>query len=330
MAALSLEQGLRLTAVTPARAVASMADDMREGLSLSPKVLHPKYFYDELGSQLFDQICDTPEYYLTRVESELLAANGRQILCHTSPANIVELGSGASRKSRILLELWDAPDTATYLPFDVSEEMLTAVSQELAADFDGLSIHGLVGDYTAGLEHLPKLEGPSLWMFIGSTLGNFEPSEAQAFVGEIAEQMSDGDSFLLGTDLDKSETLLEPAYNDAQGLTARFNLNILAAVNDALNADFDPQSFSHLAYYCQARRRIEMHLVSEANQQVAIDDLELKVAFAKGERMRTEISRKFLVEEIQAMLEAAGLEMVESFCHEKFPYALTLARKNSA
>ncbi len=329
MTAIDADEGkLRFTAIAPTRSVPDMAQDVRNGLSLTPKVLHPKYFYDERGSQLFDQICDTPEYYLTRVESELLSRHASDILLLSQPANIIELGSGASRKSRLLLDVWHSTDVQTYLPYDVSEEMLTAVSKQLTHDYPALNVHGLVGDYTAGLEHLPKVDGTSLWVFIGSTLGNFEPVDAQAFVTDIASQLAPGDYFLLGTDLHKSETVLEPAYNDAQGLTAAFNLNVLSAINASLNADFDLDAFSHLAYYCEGRRRIEMHLVSKKDQQVTLRDLDLTVSFTQEEKMRTEISRKFLTSEISEMLRTAGLNVVESFCHDQFPYALTLARKD--
>ncbi|MFK7957777.1 MAG: L-histidine N(alpha)-methyltransferase [Lysobacterales bacterium] len=318
---------LNISAVPPARAVPDMGQDMRSGLSQSPKVLHPKYFYDELGSRLFDQICDTPEYYPTRVESALLNKSAPEILRHSQPVNIIELGSGASHKSRLLLNVWNKPPKATYLPFDVSEEMLTSVAGQLADDYPDLHVHGLVGDYTAGLSHVPALEGQSLWVFIGSTLGNFEPDDAHHFVAEIAQKMAPGDSFLLGTDLHKSEDVLEAAYNDAQGLTGQFNLNILNAINQALDANFDLSAFSHLAYYCEGRRRIEMHLVSRARQQVSIGALELDVSFEKDERMRTEISRKFLPSDIQDLLGRAGLQLTQSYCDEQYPYALTLARK---
>lgn len=304
-----------------------MAEDMRQGLTASPKVLHPKYFYDERGSTLFDQICDTPEYYPTRVESELLTAHAEEILRLASPDNMLELGSGASRKSRLLLDRWRPSGDGTYLPFDVSEEMLSAVAADLAKEYPQLAIHALAGDYTAGLDHVPDPVGCTLWMFIGSTLGNFEPAEASAFVAEIAGRMSSGDSFLLGTDLHKDEAVLERAYNDAQGLTADFNLNVLAVINRELQANFQLDHFSHLAYYCEGRRRIEMHLVSETDQQIHVGALDLTVSFSKGERIRTEISRKFLTGEIREMLEEAGLTVTRSFVHESYPFALTLASK---
>lgn len=319
---------LTLSKIKASRSVPSMAEDVRRGLQLSPKTLHPKYFYDERGSILFDQICDTPEYYPTRIESELIETHGAEILAAAQPVNILELGSGASRKSRLLLNAWSQPAEATYLPFDFSEEMLREESSALATEYPTLNIHGMVGDYTAGLDGLPSVPGTTLWMFIGSTLGNFEPAEAQAFVAEIAQQMQPGDSLLLGTDLHKSEDILEPAYNDAQGLTAAFNLNVLNALNNALDANFDLAAFSHLAYYCEGRRRIEMHLVSEADQTVHIGDLDLNIEFAAEERMRTEISRKFLTAEIDDMLAQAGLTPTRSMVHSSFPYALTLARKD--
>ncbi|MEM9532083.1 MAG: L-histidine N(alpha)-methyltransferase [Pseudomonadota bacterium] len=319
---------LRVQRVRAARSVPGLAEDVLAGLSATPKTLHPKYFYDERGSRLFDAICDTPEYYPTRTEAALLEEHAAAIMALSDPLNMIELGSGASRKSRILLHAWPAAN-ATYLPFDVSEEMLTSVAADLVAEFPSLRVDALVGDYTAGLEHVPSPEGGTLWVFLGSTLGNFEPPEAEAFVAEIAARLGPRDHFLLGVDLKKSEAVLEAAYNDAEGLTAAFNLNVLAVLNQRLDADFSLDRFEHLAYYCAGRSRIEMHLVSRQEQVVSVGGLNQSFTFAEGERMRTEISRKFDLESVESLFRATGLKAVQHFQHEEYPFLLTLASRDS-
>ena len=317
---------LRFTLVPPSRPTRTMADDVREGLLSRPRELHPKYFYDERGSQLFDRICDTPEYYPTRTEDALLRQHAADIVAHCAPDNMLELGSGTSRKTRHLLDAWGV-DGATYFPFDVSAEMLESVASLLAAEYPQLSVHGLVGDYTAGFGNFPQLHGDTLALFLGSTLGNFAPDFADHFLVEFVSHLERGHHFLIGADLDKDPAVIEAAYNDAEGITAAFNRNVLAVINRELGGNFDLQAFAHRAVYNRRLRRIEMYLDSLTDQRVAISALGAELELRAGEAILTEISRKFTLEELDAMLGAAGLTTVRRYVARDFPYALVLARK---
>lgn len=313
----------QVVVVPASKPAAAMADEVLAGLEQSVRELHPKYFYDERGSILFDQICDTPEYYPTRTETRLLSRHAESIIATAAPDHLLELGSGASRKSRLLLDHWHGKGN-TYWPFDVSVEMLQTVAHDIHADYPDLTVRPLAGDYTAGLDGLPGFDRPVLWVFLGSTLGNFSRADALEFVTDIARQMKPGDHFLLGADLHKDPQVLEAAYNDAQGLTAQFNRNILEVVNQRLGSDFNPGQFRHKAIYNQARRQIEMYLVSLEDQQVRFPQQSRAFRFAAGEAMLTEISRKFLPDELCELYRAAGLETPELAVDEAFPYALCL------
>lgn len=303
-----------------------MAEDVRNGLSERPRELHPKYFYDQHGSELFDQICDTPEYYLTRTEDALLDDHAAEILAIARPDSMLELGSGTSRKTRKLLDHWQEPG-AIYWPFDVSAEMLETVAGELTAEYPHLDIHGLVGDYTAGFGHFPELRGRSLALFLGSTLGNFAPDFARNFLTEFVTHLDAGDYFLLGADLDKDPAILTAAYNDAAGITAAFNKNVLTVINRRLKADFDTDRFVHRGHYNGPLRQMEMYLESTCDQNVRIDALDMDIDFAAGESILTEISRKFLLSDLHELLRRAGLTVVKEFVADKRPYALVLAVK---
>jgi len=297
-------------------------------LSASQKYLHPKYFYDALGSDLFDQITDQPEYYLTRVEQTLLDKHATDILGVIEPNHIVEFGSGMSRKTRTLLSAWEtSTGRKTYWPLDVDETTLRKVVEELSEEFLTIKTHGIVADYTAGLDHLPVHEGTTLALFLGSTLGNFERGSARAFIAELSGLLETGDYFLLGVDLHKDPAILDAAYNDERGLTAAFNLNVLRVINQRLKANFDLDEFSHRAHYNQELRQIEMFLDSRCDQQVEIESLDMTVEFKAGESIFTEISRKFTPDEIELLFDQAELVSVRQYLDVRLPYALALGRR---
>lgn len=320
-------ENFTVTSIRTSRRVPSLRDDVREGLSGSIKRLHPKYFYDETGSELFDRICDTPEYYLTRTEDRLLTRHAAAIIDRAVPRNLLEFGSGTSRKTRRLLDAWSRhPGRHTYWPFDVSAEMLQVVAQDLAEEYPGLDFHALIGDYTAGLRQLPDMSGTTLALFLGSTLGNFKPGDEVRFLTEIVNCLKPGDYFLLGADLDKDADILEAAYNDAEGVTEAFNKNILTVLNRELGGEFDTSRFDHRAFYNSEKRQVEMHLDATENQSVAIRDLGMRVDFQRGESIWTEISRKFTTLEIEQLFHQAGLESIDRYCDDKRPYVLALGR----
>ena len=314
--------------VPPTRRVPGLEEDVRRGLLVAPRSLPPKYFYDERGSALFDRICDTPEYYPTRTEDALLAACADRVIAAARPDHIIELGSGASRKTRHLLTatVRAGLDGCQYWPFDVCEPMLRQAAVRLLNEYPGLRVNALVGDYLAGLDWLPCPPGRRLFAFLGSTIGNFEPAEAIAFMSDLAAVMGPGDSLLLGLDRVKAPDVLEAAYDDAEGVTAAFNLNLLSVLNRALDADFDPGAFAHRACYDAARRRIEMHLVSRVAHTVCLGRMNERLDFSRGESILTEISRKFTPEDIDALLDAAGLEPVACYEPDNAYFSLVHAR----
>lgn len=317
----------RITRIEPSRPTAAIAEDVIRGLTRADKELHPKYFYDERGSELFDRICDTPEYYLTRTEQALLGRHAGRIMHACRPRNVLEFGSGTSRKTRLLLGAWTDVGPRTYWPFDVSAEMLEGVVEALAVDYPDLAVHGLIGDYNAGLENLPRMTGVTLALFLGSTLGNFEPHQGAEFFDQIARRSMPGDYLLLGADLDKDPAVIEAAYNDRAGITAEFNRNVLAVLNRELDADFDLAHFEHRALYNRDRRQVEMYLISTRRQGVRIGALNLDLSFAAGEAICTEISRKFTVEELGELMAGAGFEPISRLVDETHPYALVLGRR---
>jgi dimethylhistidine N-methyltransferase len=289
--------------------------DAIAGLKSTPKTLSPHYLYDDRGSELFEQICELPEYYPTRTEAAILRQCTPEIAQLTGPCEIVELGSGSSTKTRILLDAYQAlAHPLRYLPIDVSGGILESSAQQLLLDYPSLNVHGLVSTYEVALASLGSSPLPSRMIcFLGSTLGNLNPQECDIFFSQIIDALQVGEYFLLGIDLHKSKEILEPAYNDAQGVTAAFNLNMLHHLNWRFDGNFDPQQFKHRAFYNQEQRRIEMHLQSQRSQTVQLRALDLTVEFEKGETILTEISRKFELSQMANYLQRKGLHPVKSW-----------------
>ncbi len=306
--------------------VSTLRQDALQGLTRQPKQLPPKHFYDTRGSELFDAICRTPEYYPTRTEQALLERVADRVMRSVRPTHLVELGSGMARKTHVLLSAASAQGLSpSYVPFDVSESALRHSADALLADYPWLRVHGVVGDYDHHLHLIPRGDR-RLIAFLGGTIGNFEQRDAVRFLQRVAASMGPGDALLLGTDLVKAKATLDRAYNDAAGVTALFNLNVLRVINRELNANFDERAFKHVAFYDEDACRIEMHLESLVAQRVRVEALELDVEFKQGERMRTEISRKFSEEAVAELYGAAGLELVDWYTPEDGAFALSLAR----
>ncbi|MFC8516103.1 L-histidine N(alpha)-methyltransferase [Streptomyces sp. NPDC057257] len=301
---------------------AALRADVHHGLTGTPKTLPPKWFYDAHGSELFEQITELPEYYPTRAEREILIARSGEIAAATHARTLVELGSGSSEKTRYLLDALTG--LHTYVPVDVSESALTQAGQALVAERPGLQVHALIADFTAGLT-LPDTPGPRLLAFLGGTIGNLLPAERAAFFAAVRSLLSPGDALLLGTDLVKDEKVLVEAYDDAAGVTAAFNKNVLTVVNRELHADFDPGAFDHVALWDAANEWIEMRLRSRTAQTVKIPALDLAVDFAEGEELRTEVSAKFRKEGVRAELAAAGLHLAHWWTDQEGRFALSLS-----
>ncbi|HET7443996.1 MAG TPA: L-histidine N(alpha)-methyltransferase [Solirubrobacterales bacterium] len=311
-----------------ADAAAEMARDVREGLTASPKELSPKYFYDERGSQLFEQITELDEYYPTRAEREILAERSPEILATAgTPGTLVELGSGSASKTRHLLDaMRDAGSLRTYVPVDISEEITQETARVLVDEYPGLDVRGLVCDFENDLERIHDDGHPRLFAFLGGTIGNLYPGERREFLTRIAALFGPGDHLLLGTDLVKETARLDAAYDDAAGVTAEFNRNVLHVLNRELDADFDLDAFEHVARYDAREERMDIRLRSLAEQSVLLAGLDLTVEFAAGEEMRTEISAKFTRERLECVYTESGLQMSGWFTDAAGDYALSLAR----
>ncbi len=301
----------------------SIRSDVRIGLTSTPKELPPKWFYDDLGSELFDQITRLPEYYPTRREWEILRREAPHVADFGAEI-FIELGSGTSEKTRTLLDAMVPAGLRTYVPFDVSEGMLARQAHLLVAEYPRLRIHGMVADFEHHMGTWPS-GGRHLVAFLGGTIGNLDPGERKAFLAELVSHMAPGDGLLLGTDLIKDPARLVAAYDDSQGVTARFNLNVLNVINRSLHADFDPDQFVHRAHWNESEHRIEMYLDSLTDQRVRIEDLDLEVEFAAGEAMLTEISTKFDRDELARELSRAGLELERFWTDEAGDFALSLS-----
>ncbi|MHC0430322.1 L-histidine N(alpha)-methyltransferase [Streptomyces sp. O3] len=302
---------------------AALRADVLHGLTQDPKTLPPKWFYDAQGSELFEQITALPEYYPTRAEREILRDRAPEIAAVSGARTLVELGSGSSEKTRHLLDALPALDA--YVPVDVSASALEQAGRALAAERPGLDVHALIADFTHGLE-LPRTPGPRLVVFLGGTIGNLLPDERAAFLASVRDLLDPGDTLLLGTDLVKDETRLVAAYDDAAGVTAAFNKNVLRVVNRELGADFDLDAFDHVARWDADREWIEMRLRARRALSVKVPALDLAVDFAAGEELRTEVSAKFREERVRAELTAAGLEPVRWWTDAAGRFALSLAR----
>ncbi len=294
--------------VSAQRPQPGLAADIARGFAANPRSIPAKYFYDARGSELFDRICATEEYYPTRIEAALLARQASAIVERIAPDHIVELGSGAARKTRHLLTACQGRGLDVhYWPFDVCEQMLGEAAAALLADYPWLRLTALVGDYLAGLEALPQPPGRRLFVFLGGTLGNFEQGRALQFLRELRGLMRPDDALLLGVDRVKPAAVLQAAYNDAAGITARFNLNVLNVLNRELGADFDLDAFHHRALYNRQAERIEMYLVCSRGQRVTIPALGAQYCFAAGEPILTEISQKYSRYRLANLVKAAGL-----------------------
>jgi L-histidine N-alpha-methyltransferase len=299
--------------------------DARAGLTATPKTLPPKWFYDERGSELFEKITLLPEYYPTRAERSILATRAADIAAATGASALVELGSGSSEKTRLLLDaLRDEGSLRSYVPIDVSESALTTAAHRVLASYPGLRVDAVVSDFEAHLG-LPAADGPRLVVFLGSTIGNLLPPERAAFLGRLRAGLRAGDALLLGTDLVKDPAVLLAAYDDAAGVTAAFNKNVLAVLNTELGADFDPDAFDHMAVWDPQAEWIEMRLRSAEEQTVRLPAIDLTVQFAAGEQLRTEVSAKFRRPGVEAELAAAGFAMRSWWTDPRGQFGLSLA-----
>ncbi|GAA4240436.1 L-histidine N(alpha)-methyltransferase [Actinomadura meridiana] len=306
----------------------TLRQDVREGLLGTPKTLPPKWFYDERGSALFEEITRLDEYYPTRREREILTARAPDIATATGARTLLELGAGSGEKTRLLLDAL-AGTLRSYVPVDVSGDFLEDAAKGIAADHPGLTVRTVVADYE---QHLHLLPGGDrrLIAFLGGTIGNQPPAARIAFLGGLRATMSDGDFLLLGADLVKDPGRLVRAYDDAAGVTAEFNRNVLRVINRELDADFDPSAFEHVAVWDEAEEWIEMRLRSTRDQDVHVRGLDLEVSFAAGEETRTEISAKFRRERLEAELAAAGMELAAFWTDPAGDFSLTLARPAAA
>lgn len=311
--------------LAPSSAAEALRADVLRGLTATPKTLPPKWFYDERGSELFDQITRLPEYYPTRAERSILVEHAGDVAAACGADTLVELGSGTSEKTRLLLTaLRGAGGLARFVPFDVDPSVLRAAGAAVAREYPGVAVHAVVGDFE---RHLPLLPGGGrrLVAFLGSTIGNFEPAPRAEFLRSLASTLTAGDSFLLGTDLVKDPARLVAAYDDSGGVTAAFDRNVLAVVNRELKADFDLDAFDHVARWDAGAEWVEMRLRSRRAQTVSIAALDLTVDFAEGEQMRTEVSAKFRRDRVEGELAAAGLRMTEWWTDADGDFGLSLS-----
>jgi L-histidine N-alpha-methyltransferase len=303
----------------------ALEDDVRAGLGNTPKTLPPKWFYDDRGSALFDEITRLPEYYPTRTERSILVEHARDAVELTKADTLVELGSGTSEKTRVLLDaLRDAGTLERFVPFDVSEQTLRDAAAAVAREYPGVRVHAVAGDFEHHLRDLPG-GGTRLVAFLGSTIGNFAPEPRARFLTDLAATLAPGDALLLGTDLVKDVDRLVAAYDDAAGITAAFNRNVLSVLDRDLDADFDPDAFEHVARWDADAEWIEMRLRSSRAQTVHVRALGLDVHFERGEELRTEISAKFRRDRVERELAAAGFELAEWWTDPAGDFALSLS-----
>ncbi len=308
-------------------ALATIADDVREGLGGTPKELPPKYFYDERGSQLFEQITRLPEYYPTRAEQQILDRVAAEIVSAAGPSELVELGPGSARKTHALLDpILQLSQGATYVPVDVSESAIRELADRLSDHYEGIRIHGVVGDFERDLERLRANGDRRLVAFLGGTLGNFDQRQRLAFLRRTRRMLGPDDRLLIGTDLVKDRKRLEAAYNDSDGVTAEFNRNVLRVVNANLDGDLDPARFDHVAFYDERRRRIEMRLRAHEAHSARIEGLGMDVVFEHGEEIRTEISCKFTRPALEREYAAASLDLIGWYSDDENLFALSLTR----
>jgi L-histidine Nalpha-methyltransferase len=305
----------------------TLVEDVRRGLGEQPRGLPPKWLYDDVGSELFDQITRLPEYYPTERERSILIKHADEIVATTGATTLVELGSGTSDKTRILLDAFTSVGELTrFVPVDVSEETLRAAAEQLSRRYPTVQVEALVGDFTLHLGHLPK-GGRRMVAFLGGTIGNLYVEERAAFLGALADSLVAGDWLLLGTDLVKSADRLIAAYDDPGGLTARFVTNCLQVLNNRLGADFNLDAFTYVPFWDPQMERMDLRLRAEMPQHVSIPGAGISIDLASGEEIRVEISTKFRVEGIAAELGAAGFAVERTLTDDEGDFALTLARR---
>jgi L-histidine N-alpha-methyltransferase len=308
-------------------ATRTLADDARDGLTKPFKDLPPKHFYDTRGAALFEQICELPEYYATRTERAILEQVADQIIVQTGAGELVELGSGSATKTRLLLDAMARAGTLErFIPVDVTESAVRASAAALVEEYPGLVVHGLIGDFERHLDLVPAARVCRLVAFLGGTIGNFAPSSRRRLLSTLRGLLGAEDHLLLGADLLKDRATLEAAYDDAAGVTAEFNLNILHVLNRELDADFETDQFEHVAIFDERNEWIEMRLRARQAQTVRLAAIGLTAQFAAGEEMRTEISAKFTRARLEGDLAAAGLELVGWYTDAEDRFALSLAR----
>lgn len=302
--------------------------DVIRGLSQPQKSLPPHYFYDDRGSELFEQICDQPEYYPTRTETAILQQYASAIAEITGPCELIELGSGSATKTRILLDAYtDLNHPLRFVPIDVSAGILESSARDLLVDYPTLEVHGLVSTYELALTKLEPTQFTTRTIcFLGSTLGNLSPAECEIFFRQVIDALQPGEYFLLGFDLQKPKAILEAAYNDRAGITAQFNLNMLRHLNWRFQGDFDLNQFEHVAFYNDTLHQIEMHLKSLRSQTVHLKALDLTVEFAPGETIHTEISRKFNLQALQTDLLSKDLVPIQAWTDPKQWFGLLLCQ----
>jgi len=308
----------------------SFAEEISYTLSQNSKFINPKFFYDRKGSDLFESICSLPEYYPTKTEISILKKLKHDLSSYLDEnMNLVELGSGSSVKTRLLLDIFTTLQTKTeYFPIDISE-ILTESSEQLLKDYDTLHITGIIDTYEGGLEFLKNYDdNKNLIIFLGSSFGNFTPDDGKLFLEKIFSTMNSGDLFLIGLDLVKDKNILEAAYDDSQGITAKFNLNVLSRINDELDADFNINNFLHYSIYNETDQRIEMNLKSLVSQSVIIAKSNLSLNFNKDELIHTEYSHKYHASQIEKLLTDVGFTIKNIWLDDKKYFSLTLVSKN--
>jgi L-histidine N-alpha-methyltransferase len=307
-----------------------LSQDVFMGLTADQKSIPSKYFYDKRGSKLYEQICKLPEYYLTRTELSILQEKSEAIMEPFGTGDLVELGSGANWKISKLIDAADGPQGAhiRYVPVDVSESALVAAAEDLLANYPKLRVLGIVADFTRHMEVIPD-DSAKLIIFFGSTIGNLNEGESQHFLRNVANALQPEDRFLIGLDMIKPKRILEAAYNDAQGVTSKFNKNILQVLNRELHADFDPSGFEHRAFYNGEHEQVEMYLQATRKMTVEITDLDLAVEFEKGETIHTEICRKFSEERALKMFSEVGLTVEHWFTDPKGWFSLVEVVRNT-
>ena len=308
----------------------SFAEEIISSLTQNSKFINPKFFYDKKGSDLFELICLLPEYYLTRTEISILKNFQSSISLYVDMnTNLVELGSGSSVKTRLILDILTKLQPKTeYFPIDISE-ILTESSEQLLNDYDTLHITGIVDSYEGGLEFLKNYDDKkNLILFLGSSFGNFTPDIGKLFLDDIFSTMKSGDLFLIGLDLVKDNNILESAYDDSQGITSKFNLNVLSRINDELDANFNIDNFSHYSLYNETEQRIEMNLRSLVSQSVIIGKSNLSLNFNQDELIHTEYSHKYHISQIEKLLIDVGFEIKNMWLDDKKYFSLTLVSKN--